>query len=100
MSSPAKPCGRKFTGFDLSLFRLKIVEELDAELRKGINVVIHCRQGVGRSGLVGACLLVTTGLESQIAIERISDARGVQVPETAEQRRWIEYYATTFANLK
>ena len=73
------------------------LEELDNELQNGRNVVVHCRQGVGRSGLVGACLLVNKGLNSQRAIDLISAARGIPVPETAEQRRWIDFYASSFA---
>ncbi len=40
------------------------VEKIDADLSSGKNVVIHCRQGIGRSGLVAACLLITKGLSS------------------------------------
>ena len=77
-----------------------VLEKLDKELASGKNVVLHCRQGIGRTGLVAACLLVTKGLETKTAIKRLSAARGQSVPETAEQRRWIDHYASTFANLK
>ena len=76
------------------------IEKLDADLSSGKNVVVHCRQGVGRSGLIGACLLITKGLSSGAALEAISAARGVTVPETPEQRRWVERYATSFAGAK
>src|SRR5580704_18435031 len=36
----------------------RALERLDADLSAGRNVVIHCRQGVGRSGLISAALLV------------------------------------------
>ncbi|MBI4473312.1 MAG: dual specificity protein phosphatase family protein [Acidobacteria bacterium] len=78
----------------------KALEKLDNELASGTNVVLHCRQGIGRSGLVAACLLITKGLDAKAAITRLSAARGVPVPETTEQRRWIEHFASTFANLK
>ncbi len=78
----------------------KALEGLDRELQHGRNVVVHCRQGVGRSGLVGACLLVNKGLDSQNAVDLISAARGVPVPETAEQRRWIDFYASSFAGAR
>jgi protein-tyrosine phosphatase len=78
----------------------KVLEKLDKELSSGTNIVLHCRQGIGRSGLVAACLLVTKGLETKAAIEHLSVARGVQIPETDEQRRWIDHFASTFANLK
>jgi protein-tyrosine phosphatase len=69
------------------------LEALDGELSAGRNVVLHCRQGIGRTGLVAACLLVTQGASASAAIEQLSSARGLPVPETAEQRRWIEHYA-------
>lgn len=78
----------------------KVLEKLDKELASGSNVVLHCRQGIGRSGLVAACLLVTKGLDPKASIKRLSAARGTPIPETAQQRRWIDHFASTFANLK
>ena len=75
------------------------LEKLDAALRSGQNAVIHCRQGVGRSGLVAACLLATTGLNPETAVRKLSAARGVAIPETTEQRTWIDRYAV-LANSK
>jgi protein-tyrosine phosphatase len=71
----------------------KALEKLDRELAAGKNVVVHCRQGVGRAGLVGACLLLTKGIDPETSIRRLSAARGASVPETPEQRRWIDRYA-------
>ena len=73
------------------------LEELDRDLSTGKNAVIHCRQGIGRTGLVAACLLVTKGLSSGAAVTSLSAARGTLVPETEEQRRWIDRYAATLA---
>src|SRR5215469_6441265 len=70
------------------------LEELNAALASGKNVLIHCRQGIGRTGLVSACLLVTKGWDSSAAVEHLSAIRGVPVPETAEPRNWIHHYAT------
>ena len=72
------------------------LEELDRTLSGGRNVLIHCRQGVGRSGLVAACLLVKKGMSPGAALEKISSTRGVQVPETEEQREWIDHFAIAF----
>ena len=74
------------------------VERLNARLRSGGNAVIHCRQGVGRSGLIAACLLVSRGMDSAAAVQRVSAARGVAVPETTGQRHWIDHYAATLAS--
>jgi protein-tyrosine phosphatase len=76
------------------------IEKLDADLSSGKNVVIHCRQGIGRSGLLAACLLITKGLSSGAAVESASAARGLAIPETPEQRRWIDHYAASLASTK
>ena len=73
------------------------LERLSVGLAKGKNLVVHCRQGIGRSGLAAACLLVAKGLTPEAAVKNVSAARGVQVPETAEQRVWIDQFAAVLA---
>ena len=68
------------------------LERLDRALSSGRNVVVHCRQGIGRTGLVAACLLVSKGDTPESAVCKLSSVRGVPVPETPEQRRWIDHY--------
>jgi protein-tyrosine phosphatase len=72
------------------------LEKVDRSLSSGRNVLIHCRQGVGRSGLVAACLLSKRGMSPGAAVEKVSAARRVTVPETEEQREWIDHYAAAF----
>jgi protein-tyrosine phosphatase len=76
------------------------LERIDVELTAGKNVVVHCRQGIGRTGLVGACLLISKGLSPERAIKSLSAARGIPIPETEEQRRWIDHYAVIMAGTK
>lgn len=71
--------------------------KINRALLEGKNVLVHCRQGVGRTGLVAACLLVKNGMSPGAAVETVSATRGVSIPETAEQRDWIERYAPAFA---
>ncbi len=78
----------------------KTLERIEADLQSGKSVVVHCRQGVGRSGLVGACLLINSGMSPQSAIDNITRSRGVQVPETSEQRDWIDYYAASLTGAR
>ena len=72
---------------------LRLVKGLDGYLATGKAVGIHCRQGIGRSGLVAACLLVSSGVPPAVAFNRISEARGRPVPETNGQREWVEAFA-------
>jgi predicted protein tyrosine phosphatase len=67
----------------------QLVRKLAEQLAEGKNLAVHCRQGIGRAALVAICLLVSSGLDAEAAIQRISAARGCSVPETSEQRRWI-----------
>lgn len=73
-----------------------VLERVKGILVAGKNVLIHCRQGIGRTGLVAACLLLGDGMSPGAAIEKISAVRGVPVPETTEQREWIGHYTTAF----
>jgi protein-tyrosine phosphatase len=77
----------------------QLVEKMDAKLSQGQNLVVHCRQGVGRSGLIAACLLVTRGWSPQDATQKLTEVRGVPIPETTEQRDWIDHFAV-LANFK
>src|SRR6476659_3550525 len=67
----------------------QIVDELRDRLSRGNKVGIHCRQGIGRSSLVAACVLVTSGASSGNAFRQIESARGVFVPDTPEQKNWV-----------
>ena len=77
-----------------------VLEKLHADLSSGRNVVVHCRQGIGRTGLIAACLLVMKGWSPGAAVEMLTAARGASVPETEEQRRWIDHYAALLAGTK
>jgi protein-tyrosine phosphatase len=68
---------------------LDFVRHLDEHLARGQSIAIHCRQGVGRSALVAACLLVLCGISPEEAFQRVSAARGCRVPETPQQREWV-----------
>ena len=74
-----------------------VVERAGSALSSGKNIAVHCRQGIGRTGLIAACLLISRGVDPEAAVARLSAARGVPVPETPEQRQWIDRYAATLA---
>ncbi|MDF1726188.1 MAG: hypothetical protein P1U53_00430 [Sulfitobacter sp.] len=66
-----------------------LVERLFAGLEGGENLVLHCRGGIGRSGLVAAALLIRTGVAAEQAMRQVSAARGCDTPETPQQRAFI-----------
>jgi hypothetical protein len=57
-------------------------------LHAGGRALIHCRAGLGRTGLVAACLLVDFGATPQEAIDSVRAARPNTI-ETAEQERYV-----------
>ena len=67
-----------------------LIVAISVALMAGKNVALHCRQGLGRSGLIAAAALVASGLDPEQAIETISLARGQTIPETPRQRAWIQ----------
>ena len=58
-------------------------------LVNGKNIVLHCRAGIGRSGMTAAAVLIHAGRTADQALEQISRCRGVEVPDTGEQKEWI-----------
>ena len=54
--------------------------------------MIHCRQGIGRAAIVAAAVLMENGWTPEAAIQQISKNRGIPVPETPQQREWIERF--------
>lgn len=68
------------------------IEQLYTQLATGKHIALHCRQGLGRSVLIAATLLILSGLTPEQAFEQLSQVRGYQVPETAEQRAWVRSF--------
>ena len=59
----------------------------------GKAVGVHCRAGIGRSGLATAAIMLRLGHELGDAWESIATARRVRVPDTPEQRDWVASHA-------
>jgi protein-tyrosine phosphatase len=70
----------------------ELLHSLNASLAAGKTVGVHCRAGIGRSSLIAAALLIQRGLSPEAAFLTIEEARGYPVPDTVEQRNWVERY--------
>lgn len=70
-----------------------LVNQILEHLRGGKSVVVHCRAGIGRSSLIAASALTRTGLSADQAFRLIEQARGCHVPDTPQQRNWVESYS-------
>jgi protein-tyrosine phosphatase len=71
---------------------LALVKAILNDVDAGKTVVIHCRGGIGRSGLVAASCLVALGHAPSEAIDRVRSARPGAV-EVTVQERWVEAVA-------
>ena len=71
-----------------------LLRNMQNVLQAGGNVAIHCRQSIGRSGMIAAALLTAQGVSPSEALHRVSAARGLNVPETEEQRAWVMQMTT------
>ena len=56
---------------------LSLFSTIAAALEEGKNVAVHCRQGIGRSGLIAAGVLLTSGISVDHALEVVGGARGM-----------------------
>ena len=70
-----------------------LVESLANDVERGKGVAVHCRAGIGRSGLVVSCVLIKLGVPSDDAIDKLSAARRLKIPDTREQEEWIHAFS-------
>lgn len=69
-----------------------LVVNLAENLAGGTSLAIHCRAGIGRSGLLACCILKSIGLDSEKAISLVSEARGLVIPDTRVQVDFIHSF--------
>ena len=86
--------GITFTSFpiadrDIPESRSSAISLAGSIAKSGLPTVIHCRAGIGRSSLMAATVLCELGMSPDNALQEISRARGLQVPDTQKQRDWI-----------
>lgn len=70
-----------------------LIAELGSELAAGKAVAIHCRAGIGRTGLIAGSLLHGLGVPGPNIFRLLSRSRGVAMPDTSEQADWVVQYA-------
>lgn len=67
----------------------RLARDLYRQVDAGVNTLLHCRGGVGRSGLLAAAVLLHCGMDPRQACEWVTRLRGLRVPETSEQGAWL-----------
>jgi protein-tyrosine phosphatase len=71
----------------------ELVTPLVPKVKGGHLVAVHCRAGIGRSGVVAAGILLRSGVPFAQVFPALSRARGVAVPDTDAQADWVQAYA-------
>ena len=69
---------------------LAAADKFRQAIAAGRTVGIHCYASIGRSALLAATILVLGGKLPDLAWAKVEKARGVPVPDTKEQRRWVD----------
>jgi protein-tyrosine phosphatase len=84
-SFPIPDMGLPASVEEYALLSKKLFEQVNA----GVNTLIHCQAGIGRSGLMVAGILLHCDMDPQQAFAYASKMRGIRVPETPEQEQWL-----------
>ena len=56
---------------------------------EGLSIGVHCRACIGRSSVLLATVMRLQGFTAKEAFNRISAARGLNVPDTPAQAKWV-----------
>jgi protein-tyrosine phosphatase len=92
ISFPIEDCG---TPASMSQARA-LIAGLAASMKAGKAIGLHCRAGIGRSPMIAAAVMSASGIPVDRALKALSEARGWSVPETGDQRKWVERQAASF----
>ena len=75
-----------------------LVDELHSNLIQGNAVGVHCRAGIGRTGVVAACILHKLRIPRIEIFHLLSRSRGLAMPDTSAQVEWVEKFSGTYPN--
>jgi protein-tyrosine phosphatase len=66
---------------------------VSAHLSAGRRVLVHCAQGIGRSVMLGLCVLVARGRTPLDALALAKQRRGCVSPSPAQYEAWAQWLA-------
>jgi protein-tyrosine phosphatase len=71
---------------------LEFLAMIESHLASGRRIAIHCRGSIGRAPLTTASLLIRSGMAPESAWLQIATSRDCPVPDTEEQREWVDHH--------
>lgn len=69
---------------------MELLIKTSDELKKGLNIAVHCFGGIGRSGIFTCGTLMLNGYGVDEAVEFVSEKREYPVPETGAQYNFLK----------
>jgi ADP-ribosyl-[dinitrogen reductase] hydrolase len=76
-----------------SLNELKAIEEIIVKyLLRGFNVLVHCKEGLGRAGLICAACICNFGYTPKEAIELVRNQRKGAIQTSKQEQCIYQYY--------
>jgi hypothetical protein len=80
----------------------KVLASIRAALARGASVYVHCRAGIGRTGLVMGCFLADAEASGKTALAKLNSlwrhsdlsATWPKIPQTTEQADYIRRWPT------
>jgi polymorphic toxin system DSP-PTPase phosphatase-like protein len=84
-SFPIADCGVPASLADTVGFVRRLAHVIEA----GGTVGVHCRASIGRSGMIATAILMALGNAEDRALAGVAAGRGLNVPETPEQRAFV-----------
>ena len=71
---------------------VNLIEQLYTNTNTNDKIIIHCKHGIGRSGLIALGLMVKNGNDLIESIKAISKIRGYDIPQSRSQRKLISLF--------
>jgi protein-tyrosine phosphatase len=68
---------------------IELIQTIRQALKQSKGIAIHCRMGIGRAAMIAAAILASQGKEVNASFDAIARARGLEVPDTDEQKAWV-----------
>ncbi len=73
------------------------ISKLAGFVEKGEPVYVHCRMGIGRSGIITGGILLHLGVRFDLVFQMLGAARGLSVPDTQAQVDWLKSFSQHLA---